>query len=96
MIVEWQRAAGKIQAIYIDTTKINTGYLRGTCVSLEKLLEKNLYVFSLSPLDFKNFSRAIFITTTSTQPGIFAKFFTGWSTKRNTKSERKMKTLDIK
>lgn len=81
-VEEWG-AIEKIEAMCFDTTAVNTGRLRGTCVLLEQLFEKSLLYLACRHHILEVILKAVFDckmgSTTGPQPDIFKRFQTGWS-----------------
>lgn len=81
-IEEWG-AAEKIQAMCFDTTAVNTGRHKGTCILLEHLLEKDLLYLACRHHILEIVLKEVFNykmgTSTAPQPDIFRKFQNGWS-----------------
>lgn len=80
--LQW-RAGGKVQAMCFDSTAVNTGRHRGTCIVLEQLLENNLLYLACRHHTLEVVLKEVFNCkmgrSTALQPEIFRKFQTGWS-----------------
>ena len=66
-----------------DTTAVNTGCFRGTCVLLEELFKKDLLYLACHHHILEVILKAVFdckiSSTTGPEPGIFKRFQTGWA-----------------
>ena len=76
-------AVEKIEAMCFDTTAVNTGRFKGTCVLLEQLFEKDLLYLACRHHILELILKAVFDckmgSTTAPQPDIFKRFQTMWS-----------------
>ncbi|ESO04784.1 hypothetical protein HELRODRAFT_172457 [Helobdella robusta] len=76
-------ALDKIQAMYFDTTAVNTGRIIGACVSLVQLMEKKLLYLPCRHHIFEVVLKSVFDAgmgkTTGSQSDIFKKFKTEWN-----------------
>lgn len=81
--VEQWGAAEKIQAMCFDTTAVNTGRHKGTCVVLEQFLGKNLLYLAcrhhILEIVLKEVFNCKMGTSTGPQPDNFRKFQSEWS-----------------
>lgn len=76
-------AAEKIEAMCFDTTAVNTGSLKGACIILQQLLEKDLLYLACRHHVLELVLKEVFLCkmgkTNAPQPDIFREFQKEWS-----------------
>lgn len=81
--LEYWCLSNKVKAMCFDTTASNTGRMKGACVILEKMVERDLLYLACRHHIYEVILKAVFDckmgSTTAPHPDIFKKFQSAWS-----------------